>query len=80
MTRSLLHWHYITVRGYDDQKQLFFIYDSNIKKRKFPDVPIGNTRFTYPELIRYRSIGATRIVSSYGIHIYYTKRSTNQGD
>lgn len=76
--RSLLHWHYITLRGYDEKKQVFFIYDSNTKKRKFSNLPIGNSRFTYQELIRYRSIGATRIMSSYGIHICYNKKKVNQ--
>lgn len=68
---TLYRRHYITLWGYDERKQIFFIYDSNTKKRIFPDMPIGNSYLTYKELVRYRSIGATRMVRSYGISIWY---------
>jgi hypothetical protein len=70
--RLLYHWHYITLRGYDDQKQIVYIYDSNTKKRNFSHMPIGNTRMTYRELIHYRSIGASWMLRWYGISVQYS--------
>ncbi|MDR2190345.1 MAG: hypothetical protein LBP53_04055 [Candidatus Peribacteria bacterium] len=69
--RALHHWHYITLRGYDEKKQIFFIYDSNTRKRVFAHLPIGNTILTYKELLKYWSIGATRIMRYYGINVFY---------
>jgi hypothetical protein len=69
--RALHNWHYITLWGYDDKKQIFFIYDSNTKKRIFPDMPIGNTYLTYRQVIRYWSIGATWMVRFFGVNVFY---------
>ncbi|MDR0283126.1 MAG: hypothetical protein LBI53_07775 [Candidatus Peribacteria bacterium] len=73
LLRALSHRHYITVRGYDDKKQIFFVYDSNTKKRIFSGVPIGNSRMPYKTLIKNRSIGALWLLRSYGIQIFYSK-------
>ncbi|MDR3168312.1 MAG: hypothetical protein LBU27_00690 [Candidatus Peribacteria bacterium] len=69
--RALHHRHYITLWGYDEKKQIFFIYDSNTKKRVLPDMPIGNTYLTYRQLIRYWSIGATWMMRFFGVNVFY---------
>lgn len=62
--------HWITLWGYDDSRELFFVYDSSRAAewtRKFSP-PIGNTVRTYAELLRdmsggYRSWWAYRYLA-----------------
>ena len=54
MRNALTHRHYITVRGYNNKNQIFFIYDSNTQERIFKNVPLGNSRMPYKELIKNR--------------------------
>ncbi|MDD2537125.1 MAG: hypothetical protein PHU61_01385 [Candidatus Absconditabacteria bacterium] len=71
MGRAITRRHYITLRGYDERKQIFFVYDSNTKERISHDVPMGNSRLSYKDTVKYRSIGASRIVRNYAISVKY---------
>lgn len=55
--KILQHW--ITLWGYDDNKQIFYVYDSALK-RKYWDktLPVGNTTRTYKEILRDWNFGA----------------------
>lgn len=54
--RIIRHW--ITLWGYDDQNQIFYVYDSALPKRYWDDsLPVGNTTRTYDELLRDWSFG-----------------------
>ena len=45
--------HWITLWGYDDEKGLFYVYDSYVAKNKHDKtVPIGNITRTYAEVLR----------------------------
>lgn len=45
--------HIITVWGYDDREGVFFMYDSTVPKEHFAtNVPIGNTKRTYEQVLR----------------------------
>lgn len=45
--------HWITLWGYDDAKQVFYVYDSCIPlERHTKDIPIGNTTRTYDQIRR----------------------------
>lgn len=47
---KMLHW--IAIAGYDDAKQIFYVYDSRFGKDSMnPELPIGNFTFTYEELL-----------------------------
>jgi hypothetical protein len=50
--------HWITLWGYDDNKQLFYVYDSGLPV-KFWDksLPVGNTKRTHDEIIRDWNFG-----------------------
>jgi len=49
--RVLGHW--ITLWGYDDESELFYVYDSAVPKEKHDKhIPIGNTTRTYQEMLR----------------------------
>ena len=45
------HWH--TLWGFDDSEKNFYVYDSAIRRRLYDrDIPIGNKKRTYDEIIR----------------------------
>lgn len=45
--------HWITLWGYDDQNQIFYVYDSGLLRKYWnKTIPIGNTTRTYQEVLR----------------------------
>lgn len=54
--RIVAHW--ITLWGYDDEKQLFYVYDSGMLERHWDKtIPIGNTTRTYKDILRDWNFG-----------------------
>ena len=50
--------HWITLWGYDDKEKLFYVYDSGLTKNLYgKNVPIGNARRTYNEILRDWNFG-----------------------
>ncbi len=50
--------HWITLWGYDDNNQLFYIYDSALPTRYWSkNIPTGNTTRTYQEILRDWNFG-----------------------
>lgn len=50
--------HWITLWGYDDEKQIFYVYDSYVPvKRQDKNIPIGNTTRTFAEILRDWKMG-----------------------
>lgn len=51
--RSFFVGHWITLWGYDDIKQVFYVYDSATLKDDYDrNIPIGNKTRTYSEILR----------------------------
>ena len=45
--------HWITLWGYDDEKQIFYVYDSYVPLTKHDKtIPVGNTTRTFSEILR----------------------------
>lgn len=45
--------HWITLWGYEDSQQIFYIYDSFVSPQHYSaDIPIGNVKRTYQEVLR----------------------------
>lgn len=45
--------HWITLWGYNKKEKVFYIYDSSIPTKLFnKDIPVGNVKRTYAELLR----------------------------
>ncbi len=50
---GLILGHWITVWGYDDQKQVFYVYDSAVAPALYDEnIPTGNKQRTYQEMLR----------------------------
>lgn len=51
--KSFFCIHRITLRWFDDEKRVFYVYDSTVPKHKYdPSLPIGNKAVTYEKLLR----------------------------
>lgn len=51
--KALYVQHWITLWGYDDKEQAFYVYDSCIDKKYYDkSLPIGNTKRTYEQILR----------------------------
>ncbi|TSD04443.1 MAG: hypothetical protein Greene071421_279 [Parcubacteria group bacterium Greene0714_21] len=50
--------HWITLWGYDNEKKLFYVYDSALSKKCWDSsLPMGNTTRTYKEILRDWNFG-----------------------
>lgn len=50
--------HVITLWGYDDNKKIFYVYDSGLPQKVWDkSIPIGNTTRTYNEILRDWNFG-----------------------
>ncbi len=51
--KAALVGHIITVWGYDDREGVCFVYDSAVPKKLYaPNIPIGNIKRTYEQVLR----------------------------
>ena len=65
--------HYITLWWYDDEKRIFYVYDSNTQKshHKGTTLPVGNILLEYNKLLLYRRLGGRGIYRNFGIAVDY---------
>lgn len=64
--------HYVSLRWYDDQKEVFYVYDSSSPKRLIrKDLPVWNIELKYKDLIKYRKFGWFAIKKFFYISINY---------
>lgn len=49
---KIMHW--IAIAGYDDSKELFYVYDSRFgEDSRTTSLPLGNHTFSYEELLSH---------------------------
>jgi hypothetical protein len=48
--RLMSHW--VSLWGYDDAEGVFYLYDSQVRKEFYDDVPIGNKKRSYETMLR----------------------------
>ncbi|MCX6825283.1 MAG: C39 family peptidase [candidate division SR1 bacterium] len=51
--KAIFYQHYLSIRGYDDEKEVFYCYDSHTEIRE-NNLPVGNIQLHYQDLITYR--------------------------
>lgn len=71
--RAFMLQHYISLRWYDDEKRIFYVYDSNVKKmhHKGDTLPVGNIVLEYDKLLRYWRLGGRWFYRDFWISVYY---------
>jgi hypothetical protein len=52
--RAILAQHYLSLRWYDDKKEVFYCYDAHTDIRE-KGLPVGNIEMNYRDLLRYRN-------------------------
>lgn len=53
LARAIFAQHYLSIRWYDDEKEIFYCYDSHTPLREH-NLPVGNIKLSYRDLITYR--------------------------
>lgn len=69
--KALTHWHYITLRGYNDKEQIFYVYDSNTKRKTEQYMMKWTVKIPYQYVIKSRSLGASKLLYNYAIGVEY---------
>ncbi len=71
--RAFTLQHYITLWWYDDEKRIFYVYDSNTEKthHKGDTLPVGNIILEYDRLLRYRRLGGRWLYRDFWIAVEY---------
>lgn len=57
--------HWISIWGYDDERKVFYIYDSGVATRFHQNVPIGNIARPYNDVLRDWGQGITPVPRKY---------------
>lgn len=65
--------HYISLWWYDDNKRVFYVYDSNTEKTHHigTTLPVGNIILSYDSLLLYRRLGVRWLYRNFGIAVSY---------
>ena len=73
LDRAIRFQHYISLWWYDDEKRVFYVYDSNVEKthHKGDTLPVGNIMLGYDKLLRCRRLGGRWLYRDFGISVYY---------
>ena len=61
----------ITLRGYNDREQIFYVYDSNTKGVTEQYLMKGTVKIPYAVLLKSRSFGASKLLRNYAIGVEY---------
>ena len=71
--RAFTLQHYITLWWYDDEKRIFYVYDSNTKKSHHSGetLPVGNIILEYDRLLRYWRLGGRGLYRNFAIAVDY---------
>lgn len=69
--KALTHWHYITLWWYNDKKKIFYVYDSNTKRKTNNTVMEWTLEVPYKYILKSRWIWATKIIHDYAIAVKY---------
>ncbi len=71
-SRALIEWQYITVWGYDDKKEGFYVYDSNTKRKTEKEIMEWTIKVPYKYILIEWWIWASKIIyNNYAIAIKY---------
>jgi len=72
--RALRLQHYVSLRWYDDEKRIFYVYDNNVEKPHYKGIalPVGNIILDYDRVLQYRRLAGWGFCRNLCIYIDYT--------
>jgi hypothetical protein len=73
--KMIFFQHYLSIRWYDDVQEVFYCYDSHTWRRE-NDLPAGNVKLHYQDIITYRDFAGLGLFKKKFIAIkWVTKQS-----
>lgn len=79
--KASLIGHWITVWGYDDTKQEFYVYDSAVPKKNYDkNIPVGNKKRTYSEILRDWKGSLTTKFIGFGEYYFIKIKSVDKNE
>jgi hypothetical protein len=69
--KALTHWHYVSLWWYDDEKMIFYVYDSNTKKQTLQNDMKWTLKVPYKYILKEWWIWASKLVYNFAIAIRY---------
>lgn len=69
--KALTHRHYITLWGFNDKEQVFYVYDSNTQRETEEYLMKWTLKIPYHYIFKSWSIGATKLLYNYAIAVEY---------
>lgn len=69
--KALTHRHYITLWWYDDKNQVFYVYDSNTKRKTLKHVMKWTLKVPYEYILKEWWIWASKLIYDYAIAVKY---------
>ena len=71
-SKALIHRHYITLWWYDERHKMFYVYDSNTKRKTQTEVMKWTLKVPYKYILKEWWIGASKIIyNNYAIAVKY---------
>lgn len=71
-SKALTHWHYVTLWWYNDRKKVFFVYDSNTKRKTQHSEKQWILEVPYKYILKEWRIWVSRVIfSSYAFAVKY---------
>lgn len=69
--KALIHRHYITLWWYNEKKKIFYVYDSNTKRKTWNHVLEWTLEVPYKYILKAWWIWASKIIHDYAIAVKY---------
>lgn len=69
--KAIIHWHYITLWGFNEKERVFYVYDSNTQRETEQYLMKGTLKIPYQYILKSRWIGATKLLYNYAIAVEY---------
>ena len=71
-SKALTHWHYVTLWWYNDRKKVFYVYDSNTKRKIHNNEKQWILEVPYKYVLKEWRIWVSRVIfSSYAFAVKY---------
>jgi hypothetical protein len=71
-SKALTHWHYVSLWWYNDKKKVFYVYDSNTKRKTQHNEKPWILEVPYKYILKEWRIWVSRVIfSSYAFAVKY---------
>ena len=69
--RAIFHWHYVTLWWYNDRENIFFVYDSNTRRKTEEYLMKWTIKVPYKYVLKEWWIWASKLLYNYAIAVEY---------